>query len=82
MVRIQVQLTERQVKALRRVSSLTGQPIADLIRHGIDQLLGGRREPGPEERIKRAMRAAGQFSSGASDVSSDHDRHLAEAFRG
>jgi putative transcriptional regulator len=36
------------------------------------------REP---EAVQRALRAAGRFSSGRSEVSAEHDRHLAEAFR-
>lgn len=80
-IRTQVQLTERQIKSLRHISAQTGTSVAELVRQGIDQYLAGRRGPSPEERIERAIRVAGMFSSGASDVSADHDRRLAEAFR-
>lgn len=34
----------------------------------------------PEERRKRAIAAAGRFRSGLSDLSSNHDRYLDDAF--
>jgi len=81
MIRTQIQLTEDQLKALRHQSTITGRSIAELIRNGIDQYLAGRRVSKPEDRIERAIRVAGMFSSGIADVSADHDRYLAEAFR-
>ena len=80
MIRTQIQLTEDQAKALRRLSAATGRSTAELIRNGIDQYLAGKRTWSVEDRIERARRVAGLFSSGVADVSRDHDRHLAEAF--
>jgi len=80
MTRTQVQLTQNQVRALRRASAATGKSVAELIRKGVDQFLSGQSEVTPEERIERAIRAAGRFSSGRTDVSSRHDKHLADAF--
>jgi hypothetical protein len=48
--------------------------VALLIREGVDRYLAGR-----EERIDRAICIAGTFSSGRTDVSAHHDKHLAEA---
>jgi hypothetical protein len=79
MVRTQVQLTEAQLKALRQASAATGRSVADLIREGVDQYLAGRTDVGREERVERAIRVSGKFSSGLTDVSANHDRHLAEA---
>ena len=80
MTRTQVQLTDNQLKALRQASIATGKSVSELIRQGVDQYLAGRSELAREERIERAIRVAGRFSSGRTDVSADHDRHLAEAF--
>jgi hypothetical protein len=80
MVRTQVQLTDSQIKALRQASAATGKSIAELIRQGVDQYLAGRNEPTREERIERAIRAAGKFASGSTDVSVNHDKYLAEAY--
>jgi hypothetical protein len=80
MIRTQVQLTEDQLKALRHASAETGQSIAELIRQGVDQYLAGRNGPSQEERIERAIRAAGKFASGLTDVSVNHDKYLAGAY--
>jgi hypothetical protein len=80
LIRTQVQLTEHQMDALRRLSASSGRPIAELIRNGIDQYLAGIHGPTVEERIERAIQAAGRFRSGDTDVSVEHDRYLAEAF--
>ena len=81
MTRTQVQLTDSQLKALRQAAIATGKSVAELIRLGVDRYLAGRSELGREERIERAIRVAGRFSSGLSDVSAKHDKHLADAFR-
>jgi hypothetical protein len=79
MVRTQVQLTENQLEALRNASAATRRSVSDLVREGVDQFLAARGGRHNEERIQRAIRVAGKFSSGLKDVSIDHDRHLAEA---
>lgn len=81
MVRTQVQFTESQIKALRRASTATGRSIADLVRQGVDLYLASGHGIPQTERIERAIRVAGKFSSGNADVSEAHDRHLADAFR-
>ena len=80
MIRTQVQLTESQMEALRQLSSSSGQSIADLVRQGVDRLLASRSGVSRQERIERAMRVAGKFKSGKSDVSTHHDEYLADAF--
>jgi hypothetical protein len=81
MIRTQVRLTEVQLKALRQLSSATGKSTAELIRCGVDQLLAERHVANAEVWSERAVRVAGRFSSGTSDGSSEHGRHLAEAFK-
>ena len=81
MVRTQIQLTERQAKALRRISATTGTSIAGLVREGVELYLGSQRRPDRREQVERALRVVGRFASGCSDVSAEHDRYLSEAFR-
>jgi len=81
MVRTQIQLTEQQQAALRRLSASTGRSLADLIRQGVEQLLSSAALPDRTEQLRRARRVAGRFRSGHADGSSKHDRHLTEAFR-
>jgi hypothetical protein len=81
MVRTQVQLTEEQIEALRSLSTSTGRSIADLVRQGVDSFLNTNSTSRPAHQVERALRVAGKFSSGSTDVSTHHDRYLAEAFR-
>ncbi len=81
MVRTQVQLSEQQLQALRKLSATTGRSIAGLIREGVDHYLNSQKGASRQHQIERALRAAGRFSSGSADGSAQHDRHLAEAFR-
>ena len=81
MTRTQIQLTAKQLQALRQVSAATGRSIADLIRQGVELYLSVQMGSSHEERRERAIGVAGKFSSGSKDVSVDHDRYLAEAFQ-
>jgi len=80
MVRAQVQLTDEQIGALRRLSADSGQSIAEIVRLGVQLYLSSRHRPSRAERVERAIRAAGRFSSGLKDVSARHDAYLAGAF--
>jgi Arc/MetJ-type ribon-helix-helix transcriptional regulator len=82
MVRTQIQLTEKQFDALRRLSAQKKKSLADLIRQSVELLLAQESRTGKTSRIQRALAAAGKFSSGGHDGSSEHDRHLADAYRG
>jgi hypothetical protein len=77
MVRTQVQLEERQYSALKAKAAAEGVSIAELIRRGVEMVLEA--SPSPEERISRAIGAAGRFRSGLRDLSAGHDRYLGEA---
>ncbi|MGH2947673.1 MAG: ribbon-helix-helix domain-containing protein [Solirubrobacteraceae bacterium] len=77
MIRMQVQLTERQAESLRRLSARTGTPIAALVREAVAQRLADEAEDAAWE---RALGAVGAFESGSRDTSVSHDRYLAEAF--
>ena len=81
MVRTQIQLTEAQAKALRDAAARQGRSMAELVRDGVEALLRSEAGPSREELKRRAIEALGRFRSGKSDISSEHDRYLAEAFR-
>jgi hypothetical protein len=82
MVRMQIQLTEEQADSIRKRSAKTGLSISELIRRGTESVL--REEPSAisrSDRIARAKSVAGRFRSGLYDISENHDRYAAEAFR-
>lgn len=81
MVRTQIQLTEEQVKTLRKLASSRHFSIAELIRRTVDHLIKSSAVVDTEERHRRAIDAAGRFGSGVSDLSTSHDKHLIEALQ-
>ena len=80
MIRTQVQLTEEQIRALKRLASERKESLADLVRQSVDRYLSQEAETGKAARIRRGLDAIGKFSSGSTDVSSEHDRYLGDAF--
>jgi len=82
MIRTQVQLTEKQARALRDLASARRVSVAELIRQSVGDLLRSAGEIDVEERRRRAIAAAGRFHSGALDISTKHDEYLVEAFQG
>jgi hypothetical protein len=80
MVRTQVQLTDEQLAALRRISAETGRSIADLVREGVKLYLEAQRRPSRDELVQRALSIVGKYSSGLRDVAQKHDHYLAEDF--
>ena len=80
MVRTQIQLTEEQADVLKRVASEEHVSIAELVRRAVENLIKSRAYVGNEERQRRAIAISGRFRSGASDLSTEHDRHLSEAY--
>lgn len=66
--------------SLRSLAATTGKSVAGLVRRGVEVYLATQSGPGREGQLRRAL-AAGRFSSGRKDVSTNHDRYLADAFR-
>ncbi len=81
MVRTQIQLTEEQVKAIKKLAASRHVSGAELIRRAVDVMIKSGTAAEPEERRTRAIEIVGRFSSGKRDVSRKHDKYLAEAFR-
>lgn len=80
MIRTQVQLTDAQARALKRLAADRGVPVALLIREGVDLLVRTAGAMDDEERRRRAIAAAGRFRSGLPDLASEHDRYLRDAY--
>ena len=80
MIRIQVRLTPGQRRALRDVAKKEGKSVAELIRSSVDAML--RASKTAEQKIKqeKAISAAGKLHDGAVDLSTHHDRYLADSY--
>lgn len=81
MVRTQIQMTEEQIKRLKRMASIEHRSMAELIRQAVDIFITSKRGADIIERQKRAIAAAGRFHSRLSDISESHDKYLAEDFK-
>lgn len=81
MVRTQIQLEERQAEMLKQIAAERELSVAELIRRSIDTYLASiPPRTSREDQRERAIRAAGQFRSGVTDLGENHDRYLEEAF--
>ena len=80
LIRTQIQLTPQQMRALRDLSKASGKSAAELIRSSLDSLFGQKHVTRESDRLVRALRVAGSFSSGLKNVSAEHDKYLAAAF--
>ena len=82
MVRTQIQLTEEQASLVKRIAAERHVSMARVIREALDRSLrSGANVLSHEDRIHRAVDAAGRFRSGAADGSTKHDQNLTEAYR-
>jgi len=80
MVRTQIQLTEEQAAALKRLATKRHKSIAELVRQGVEILLRSVSGVSSEERRSRAIAVAGRFHSGHPDLSTKHDKYLDEVY--
>ena len=80
MVRTQIQLTEDQVKDLKRMAKKQGISFAEIMRRSADRTRREGYAPSKDELWDRAMRAVGCGNSGLHDVARRHDDYLAEAY--
>jgi hypothetical protein len=80
MLRTQIQLKEEQMEWLRSRAKTRGISVSQLIRESIS-FYRTHEEHLPADRKRKALEAAGRFSSGTSDVSERHDDYLAEAYK-
>ena len=78
-VRTQIQLTSEQAQRLRTIASASGRSIADLVRDGVDAVLREHGGMSRGERMRRASRIVGAFTSGTSDLATRHDDHFVAA---
>jgi hypothetical protein len=76
-VRTQVQLTEEQASALKRLAAERGVSMATLVREGVDRVVG---EDTWEAKRRRALAVVGKYRSGHTDIARHHDKYLAEDF--
>jgi hypothetical protein len=80
MVRTQIQLTEKQARAIKEIAATEGVSIAEVIRRAVEGIIRTNTKVDNEERQKRALEIVGKFRSGKHDISKRHDEYLTEAY--
>lgn len=80
MVRTQIQLTEEQASFLKASAAREGVSMAEFIRKLAVGAMTNRGARSDREVRQRAVRAAGRFRSGHSNVAANHDAYLSEDF--
>jgi predicted transcriptional regulator len=81
MIRTQISISPEQARRLRHVAADRGVSIAHVVREAIEAYVPDNQAT-KDARIRRALAAAGRFSSGLADVSERHDDYLTEDPRG
>jgi len=61
MVRTQIQLTEEQAKAVKKIVPAQGLSVAELIRRAVDNIVKSSTIADTEERKRRALEIVGRF---------------------
>ena len=81
MVRMQVQLKEQQIRRLRALAAEREVSFSEAVRRCLDAALASS-EPDRSGLYARAATLVGAFHDreGASDLGTEHDRYLDEAF--
>jgi hypothetical protein len=75
MRRVQVQLADEQLDALRREAQQRGEGVSTVVRRAVDAWISNSERAG---RVERALQAIGGFHSGLGDVAERHDDYLGE----
>ena len=78
MIRTQIQITDEQARALKRLAAKEGKSVAELIRISVDNLLRAGGVQAADLARQKALAAAGKLS-GPENLAEDHDNYLAEA---
>lgn len=82
MVRSQIQFPREQLESIRAIAQSEGVSIAEVVRRAVDHYAEHKVPAGREGAMRSRARAViGRYASGYRDTSTDHDRHLAEAFQ-
>ena len=81
-IRMHIQLTQQQMKALHKLAEEQNVSVSALIRQGVDMVIQSSRSTSVEIKRQRAIGVAGQFtaSDNAPDVSGKHDQYLDIAY--
>ncbi len=79
MVRTQIQLSEDEAAAVKRLATSRGVSMAAVIRAAVDRYVERESEESLASKWARSMAAVGSLQSGITDLSQRHDDEFADA---
>ncbi len=79
MIRMKIQLTDKQAARLKELARSSNESMAAIIRKALDQFLL-KQEPDRRTLYRQAMAVVGKYKAGVPEVSISHDRYLEEDF--
>lgn len=80
MVRTQIQFTQEQWDALKKLAVARHVSIAELVRQSVNKLIRSPENMSFDEYQKLSAEIVGKYQSGISDVSANHDDYLSETY--
>ncbi|MCL6087859.1 MAG: CopG family transcriptional regulator [Actinobacteria bacterium] len=81
MKRTQIQLTDKQYRLLKEISSEKNISLAEVVREAISFYSSSTATIARDERIRDALSIIGKYNSGKKDISIKHDEYLEKAFK-
>jgi hypothetical protein len=79
MVRTQVQLTEEQAAAVKRIAAREGISMAEVIRQAVEAQIRADGRPSEAELRRRALGLIGIVKNGPTDMAANHDAYFVES---
>lgn len=80
MIRMQIQLTEAQARALKTQALREARSMSDLVRESVSDYVARHGAIDRIDLLRRARSLPGRFRSGCKDLAEHHDRYVDEAF--
>jgi hypothetical protein len=80
MIRTQIQFTQEQWEALKKLANDRHVSIAELVRQSVDKLIRSPENMSNDEYQQLCIEIVGKYQSGIADISSNHDEYLSETY--
>jgi len=80
MIRTQIQFTQEQWEALKKLANARHVSIAELVRQSVDKLIRSPDNMSNDEFQQLCIEIVGKYQSGIGDISSNHDKYLSETY--
>lgn len=80
MIRTQIQFTQEQWKALKKIAAYRHVSISEIVRESVDQVIRSPENQEIDEYQRLCVEIVGKYQSGLSDISANHDKYLSEIY--